>query len=415
MVLDRCHAFKLGQHTRAPLTVKPPNSLPSTDGIRTADAVFLAPASATSSSLSPPYWPTRIPSYNWLSRGQAPQWNQLELQNCCERGGRPSLHVGGPGASTLAATFHRFLPQIWITLADNLCCCEVPGPTPRDILTVEEVLKHERAVQRAAESQRYLRRTQRILRIQHLQWLSHREFLASFGKPPKTQRKRRQREIREEISTYPPSAPISTATSSAEFSNSPASEILLNPSETPRTTGLNVSTATSSAFTEKLQESAVLTVHRLAIRSKTILISGGVMKARLRYLIQLHQTIEGRHKLSVEVRLHPQYPPIYTGTVEDVCTYWPANAPGSQCSLKKPRFYQKGRICLCHMPPGIYHQRLRINFGDVFEGAQISQFLINILFSGQHLNLYVTVTLTSAANTTVACSRSKIPVSFSSF
>ncbi|KAL5962032.1 hypothetical protein TSMEX_010345 [Taenia solium] len=72
-------------------------------------------------------------------------------------------------------------------------------------------------------------------------------------------------------------------------------------------------------------------------------------------------------------------------TVEDVCAYWPANAPGSECSLKKRRFYQKGRICLCQMPPGIYHQRLKINFSDVFEGAQISQFLINILFSGQAL------------------------------
>ena len=70
-------------------------------------------------------------------------------------------------------------------------------------------------------------------------------------------------------------------------------------------------------------------------------------------------------------------------TVEDVCTYWPANAPGSACSLQKRRFYQKGRICLCHMPPGIYQQRLKINFGDLFEGGQISQFLINILFSGQ--------------------------------
>lgn len=74
---------------------------------------------------------------------------------------------------------------------------------------------------------------------------------------------------------------------------------------------------------------------------------------------------------------------LYFRTVEDVCTYWPASAPRSECSLKKRRFYQKGRICLCHMPPGVYQQRLKINFGDVFDGAQISQFLINILFSGQ--------------------------------
>ncbi|EUB64927.1 hypothetical protein EGR_00196 [Echinococcus granulosus] len=80
--------------------------------------------------------------------------------------------------------------------------------------------------------------------------------------------------------------------------------------------------------------------------------------------------------------LHP-LPLLPTTTVEDVCAYWPADAPGSGCSPRKRRFYQKGRICLCHMPPGIYHQRLKINFRDVFEGAQISQFLINILFSGQ--------------------------------
>ncbi|VDL62141.1 unnamed protein product [Hymenolepis diminuta] len=349
----RCHSLKLGQHTRAPL------------------GLLISDVSPTSSSLPTPYWSPRVPPYAWPAR-RPPQWNQLEVQNCFS------------------------------------------GPTPNDLLTLEEVLTHERTIQKAAESQQYLRRTQRILRLQHLQWLSHREFLASFGKTPKTRRKRHQRDLSlERSSTPPPSTPLPTAISRTESLENQTSEGIYHSSEIHNTTNSDFSITETSVTTEVPQDSALVTVHRLAIRSKTILISGGVMRARLRYLIQLHRAIEGRNKLSVEVRLHPQYPPIYTGTVEDVCTYWPADAPGSECSLRKRRFYQKGRICLCRMPPGLYHQRLKINFGDVFEGAQISQFLINI-FSGQHLNLYVTVTLTSADNTTVACSQSKIPVSFSS-
>ncbi|VDO07426.1 unnamed protein product [Rodentolepis nana] len=318
------------------------------------------------------YWSPKVPVHAWPAR-RPPQWNQLEVQNCFS------------------------------------------GQNPDDLLTLQEVLTHERAIQRAAESQQYLRRTQRILRLQHLQWLSHREFLASFGKTLKTRRKRQKRNLPLEIaSTLSSSTPLSTTSPRAEPLGNQTSDGIHNSSKALNTTKPVSFTTATPVTTEELQDSAFVTVHRLAIRSKTILISGGVMRARLRYFIQLHRVIEGRHKLSVEVRLHPQYPPIYVGTVEDVCTYWPADAPGSECSLKKRRFYQKGKICLCHMPPGLYHQRLKINFANVFEGAQISQFLINILFSGQHLNLYVTVTLKSADNATVACSQSKIPVSFSS-
>ncbi|VDD76820.1 unnamed protein product [Mesocestoides corti] len=282
------------------------------------------------------------------------------------------------------------------------------GPTPKDLLTSEEVAAHERAIQKADESQQSLRRTQRILRLQHLQWLSHREFMASFGKLSK----------RSVIAVT--DEPITVGTSTTEGSQ----EITLSTNEKSNSTDgiLPVSEGTDSTTIPppstdggQFQElSAVATVHRLAIRSNTISISGGVLRARLRYLIQLHRAIEGQHSLSVEVRLHPQYPPIYTGTVDDVCTYWPADAPGSRCSLKRKRFYQNGSICLCHMPPGIYHQRLKINFGNVFEGAQISEFLINLLFSGQNLNLYVTVRILTANNAAVACLQSKIPVSFSS-
>ncbi|KAL5112149.1 hypothetical protein TcWFU_005442 [Taenia crassiceps] len=445
---DRCHshALTLGQHSRNP------SNSPLGD----------------ITALTSPYWQQRFshpyPWPPWRS-----QWNQLEVQNCC--------------------------------------------PAPKDILSEEEVLAHERAIQRAAESQRYLRRTQRILRLQHLQWLSHREFLASFGKAP-TRRKLRRRHA------------VTATEGVAMTTNTMPSTVVDTTTSTVPPLTTTVSHPTSPI--EASGEGALATVHRLAIRSKTVSISSGVMSARLRYLIQLHRTFEGKHRLLVEVRLHPQYPPIYTGprslrlggptarnfrqgdamqgsttstityrsdmiylstphlsalmspssayasatmhallfgpptatltptvqnqpasphpppplltmwvvrtcmlifcdsrkievqhllkrmTVEDVCAYWPANAPGSECSLKKRRFYQKGRICLCHMPPGIYHQRLKINFSDVFEGAQISQFLINILFSGQHLNLYVTSQLVSATNSTVACSQSKIPVSFSS-
>ncbi|KAH9285361.1 hypothetical protein ECG_01533 [Echinococcus granulosus] len=323
-----------------------------------------------------PYWQQRLSSpYSWLPR--RPLWNQLEVQNC------------------------------------------LSGSVPKDILSAEEVLAHEQAIQRAAESQRYLRRTQRILRLQHLQWLSHREFLASFGKAPERRFRRRFVSAVTEGLGMTTTTKMLTVMAKMETVPPVFSETVAAPSTLVDTTTFTVSppTATISdqTFTiEASQEGALATVHRLAIRSKTIFISSGVMSARLRYLIQLHRTFRGQHRLLVEVRLHPQYPPIYIGTVEDVCAYWPADAPGSGCSPRKRRFYQKGRICLCHMPPGIYHQRLKINFRDVFEGAQISQFLINILFSGQHLNLYVTVQLISATNTTVACSRSKIPVSFSS-
>lgn len=96
------------------------------------------------------------------------------------------------------------------------------------------------------------------------------------------------------MTTYTmPSTPVATITSTVSSSTTTASY--------------------RTSTTETPQEGALATVHRLAIRSKTIFISSGVMSARLRYLIQLHRTFEGKHRLLVEVRLHPQYPPIYTG------------------------------------------------------------------------------------------------------
>ncbi|KAL5962033.1 hypothetical protein TSMEX_010346 [Taenia solium] len=206
-----------------------------------------------------PYWQQRFSHpYSWpLWRSQ---WNQLEVQNCC--------------------------------------------PAPKDILSAEEVLAHERAIQRAAESQRYLRHTQRILRLQHLQWLSHREFLASFGKAP-TRRLRRRHAF---TITEGPTTTTNTMPSVTEAEPSTLVDTTISTVSPPTTTA---SYWTSTIETS--EQGALATVHRLAIRSKTIFISSGVMSARLRYLIQLHRTFEGKHRLLVEVRLHPQYPPIYTG------------------------------------------------------------------------------------------------------
>lgn len=200
--------------------------------------------------------------------------------------------------------------------------CKVAGPTPKDILSPEEVLAHERAVQRAAEAQRYLRRTQRILRLQHLQWLSHREFLASFGKASAL---RKRREIfpmviaqksfntHSESVTSMPSEPQLPDLQRTLVIETKLPILLNKTTESSKISGTISSIPNSTNLTEDSQEGVLATVHRLAIRSKTILISGGVMRTRLRYLIQLHRSIVGQYKLLVEVRLHPQYPPIYTG------------------------------------------------------------------------------------------------------
>lgn len=67
------------------------------------------------------------------------------------------------------------------------------------------------------------------------------------------------------------------------------------------------------AGNETQGSSVALTVHRLGIRSQFITVEDGHVRARLRYFIQLHEAITGLHKLHFEIRMNPDYPPIYIG------------------------------------------------------------------------------------------------------
>ncbi|OON22705.1 hypothetical protein X801_01385, partial [Opisthorchis viverrini] len=126
----------------------------------------------------------------------------------------------------------------------------------------------------------------------------------------------------------------------------------------------------------------VISVYRLLIRPAILEMKEGGITARLRYIIQLHKRITGYYRLIIEVRLSPEFPPIFVGEMKDVCAHWPANVPQSQCSVRRSRLYQKGQMCLCYMPPGLYHQRLRFNMRRILDDLEIPRYLVSVLFQG---------------------------------
>ncbi|KER21941.1 hypothetical protein T265_14972, partial [Opisthorchis viverrini] len=57
----------------------------------------------------------------------------------------------------------------------------------------------------------------------------------------------------------------------------------------------------------------VISVYRLLIRPAILEMKEGGITARLRYIIQLHKRITGYYRLIIEVRLSPEFPPIFVG------------------------------------------------------------------------------------------------------
>ncbi|TPP58308.1 hypothetical protein FGIG_04796 [Fasciola gigantica] len=151
-------------------------------------------------------------------------------------------------------------------------------------------------------------------------------------------------------------------------------------------------------------------LHRVFIRPSVISLENGDLHARIRYIIQLHRRLTGFYRLNMEVRTDPSYPPIYVGNIQNVCAHWPANLPQSNCSMNKSRFYQKGQICFCHMPPGIYRQRLRLNLTNILEGLEIPKFLVNFLFNGKEISIHLLIKLEDENDELVGCLNLTLPI-----
>ncbi|KAL7063082.1 hypothetical protein AAHC03_0821 [Spirometra sp. Aus1] len=319
----------------------------------------------------------------------------------------------------LFGRFNRSYPQpssAYISASDGwkqlqLFNCFV-GAVPKDLLSSEDVINRERLMNIRSISKRRLRRLQQNGFLSHSTLLKRNRNLYPisdiFRRSGEQFRKSRPKRSPSTLRS------IDVSTTTATTVATLAASIVPN-----KSSSIIASTTMPEATSARDEVHAALpkataTVHRLAIRSNTIVVEDGLVRARLRYLIQLHQVIQGVHKLVFEIRLNPDFRPVYVGTVDDVCSHWAADVPGSRCSQKKKRFYQNDQICVCDMPPGLYHQRLRINLAGILDGMDVPRFMIDFLFNDQRLNLYVTVRLQAQGNKTVACMQTKLPVHFKS-
>ncbi|KAK4470211.1 hypothetical protein MN116_005787 [Schistosoma mekongi] len=138
----------------------------------------------------------------------------------------------------------------------------------------------------------------------------------------------------------------------------------------------------------------------------------GNVQARIHYVMQLHKELTEQYRLILEIRINPEFPPLYIGVIQNVCDYWPANVPQSKCSLKRPRFYQKNTMCFCNMPPGIYRQRVKLNFNNILHELELPKFLVSFLFSDKKLDLHITIKLIMENKHLVGCMKVKLPLQF---
>uniref|UniRef100_A0A3Q0KSU1 DUF5739 domain-containing protein n=1 Tax=Schistosoma mansoni TaxID=6183 RepID=A0A3Q0KSU1_SCHMA len=157
---------------------------------------------------------------------------------------------------------------------------------------------------------------------------------------------------------------------------------------------------------------AVITVHKIAIRPSVLILKQGNVQARIHYVMQLHKELTEQYRLILEVRINPEFPPLYIGVIQNVCDYWPANVPQSKCSLKRPRFYQKNTMCFCNMPPGIYRQRVKLNLNNILDELELPRFLVNFLFSDKKLDVHITIKLEMENKDLVGCMKVKLPLQF---
>ncbi|CAH8512965.1 unnamed protein product [Schistosoma turkestanicum] len=157
---------------------------------------------------------------------------------------------------------------------------------------------------------------------------------------------------------------------------------------------------------------AVITVHKIAIRPSVLILKQGNVQVRLHYVMQLHKELTEQYRLILEVRIDPEFPPLYIGVIQNVCDYWPANVPQSKCSQKRPRFYQKNTMCFCNMPPGIYGQRVKLNLNNILDELELPRFLVNFLFSDKKVDVHITIKLEMENKDLVGCMKMKLPLQF---
>ncbi|CAH8547675.1 unnamed protein product [Heterobilharzia americana] len=157
---------------------------------------------------------------------------------------------------------------------------------------------------------------------------------------------------------------------------------------------------------------AAITVHKIAIRPSVLILKDGNVHARIHYVMQLHKELTEQYRLILEVRINPEFPPLYIGVIQNVCDYWPANVPQSKCSLKRPRFYQKNTMCFCNMPPGIYRQRVKLNLTNILDELELPRFLVSFLFTDKKLDVHITVKLEMENKDLVGCMKLKLPLQF---
>lgn len=58
---------------------------------------------------------------------------------------------------------------------------------------------------------------------------------------------------------------------------------------------------------------AVITVHKIAIRPSVLILKQGNVQARIQYVMQLHKELTEQYRLILEVRINPEFPPLYIG------------------------------------------------------------------------------------------------------
>ncbi len=188
------------------------------------------------------------------------------------------------------------------------------------------------------ESQRRLRRTQRLLRKERERVQSHEEFLAAFDnqgdKESKKKVLRRRSAVQDNgivvnmttamafapmnLFTSTPLAPMNPSTPET-FADYPIENITLTTTPTTpvaNSTTTSTTTTTTTTTTPKPPlppAEPILTVHRISLRTKSIIIRKGTAQARVRYIVQLHRPIDTPHKLTMEVSLNPGFPPLYIG------------------------------------------------------------------------------------------------------
>ncbi|VDN33764.1 unnamed protein product, partial [Dibothriocephalus latus] len=184
------------------------------------------------------------------------------------------------------------------------------GAVPEDLLSAEDVTSRERLLNLRSVSKRRLRRLQQNGFLSHKTMSKRNRHLYpvpnKFERPSHASRRSRHRRSPLELRSTDVSTTVTTTVAAATSSGVTIAS----------SSGMvSATTETNSARGEvrTALPKATATVHRLAIRSNTIVVEDGLVRARLRYLIQLHQAIQGVHKLVFEIRINPDFRPVYVG------------------------------------------------------------------------------------------------------